>query len=188
MDKRDEISEKALELFIAQGYDATPLSHIAKALGLTKAGIYHYFKSKEELLFYIHDRNMKRDLIPIIEGAEKIKDPVKRISYMIENYTEKSMTIDSSARVLVHEVGRLKYNHQKIIRKSWRKFFYLIRNAISELQSSGKARKIDETFAAFALIGMCSWTFYWFDHERKESAKKLSETYVNIFLKGIMKD
>ena len=92
MDKREDIYEKALELFISQGYDATPLSQIAAALGLTKAGIYYYFKSKEELLFYIHDRNMKRDLVPIIEGAEKIKDPEDRISYLISNYVEKSMT------------------------------------------------------------------------------------------------
>ncbi len=188
MDKREDIYNKALELFIAQGYDATPLSQIASDLGLTKAAIYYYFNSKEELLFYIHDRNMKRDLIPIIEGAEKIKDPEERISYLVNNYIEKSMVRDASARVLIHEVGKLSKSHQKTIIKYWKQMFQIIRNSISELEQAGKTRKINKTFATFALIGMCSWTFYWFDHDRKDSAKELSETYKNIFLNGIIKD
>jgi len=99
MDKREEIYEKALELFIAEGYEQTPLSRIAKALGITKAGLYYYFSSKEELLFFIHDRNIKRDLFPIIEAAEKIADPEERISYLIEHYTKASMTRDPSQRI-----------------------------------------------------------------------------------------
>ena len=67
MNKKVEIYEKALELFIAEGYDHTPLSRIAKALNLTKAGLYHYFHSKEELLFFIHEHNLKKDFLPIID-------------------------------------------------------------------------------------------------------------------------
>lgn len=187
MDKRDEIYEKALELFISQGFDATPLSQIAKALGLTKAGIYYYFESKEELLFFIHERNLKHDLIPILEEAEKIKDPEDRLSCLVKYYIQKSMTKDASSRVLVHEIGRLTPGHQKRIKTIWRKFFDLIKNSISELESSGKAKKINKTFAAFALIGMCSWTFYWFNYDKKESAEELAQTYIDIFFNGIIK-
>jgi len=49
MDRREEIYDKALELFIAYGYDNTPLTRIARELRLTKAGLYHYVSSKEEL-------------------------------------------------------------------------------------------------------------------------------------------
>ena len=41
MDRREEVYEKALELFIKEGYDHTLLSRIAKELNLTKAGLYH---------------------------------------------------------------------------------------------------------------------------------------------------
>jgi AcrR family transcriptional regulator len=188
MDKREEIYEKALELFIAKGYDQTPLSQIAKALGITKAGLYYYFSSKEELLFFIHDHNLKRDLIPIIEAAEKIGDPEKRISYLIERYTKASMTRDPSQRMLIHEIDNLTTEHRKIINEGWWRFFDLIRNTIAELESLGKVKKMNRTFAAFALIGMCRWTFNWYDPDRKESAEELCNTYNEIFFRGIFKE
>jgi AcrR family transcriptional regulator len=186
LDRREEIYEKAMELFIARGYEQTPLSLIAKALNIAKSGLYHYFNTKEDLLFFIHERNLNRDLIPTIEAAEKIKDPKERLSYLIREFAKASMARDATQRVLVHEVGKLKPEHRKIINRSWRRLFDLIRNSITELENFNGSGKINETFAAFALIGMCRWTFYWFDVERKESADELIETYQKIFFMGIL--
>lgn len=186
MDKREEIYAKALELFIEKGYDQTPLSQIAKALGITKAGLYYYFSSKEELLFFIHDRNLKRDLIPLIESAEKIESPEKRIAYLIERYTKASMKRDPSQRMLIHEMESLSPEHREIINKRWWRFFDLIRNTIGELEADGKVKPINKTFAAFALIGMCRWTFNWFDPDRPDTAEELCDLYNEIFFRGIL--
>jgi TetR/AcrR family transcriptional regulator, cholesterol catabolism regulator len=188
MDKRHEIYEKALELFISEGYEQTPLSKIAKAMGITKAGLYHYFKSKEELLFFIHEQNLRRDLLPIVEAAGKISDPKDRISYLIDSYTESSMSRDPSQRMLIHELGNLTPEHRKIILIAWRKFFDIFRDTIFELEITGRSKKINKTFAAFALIGMCRWTFNWYDPRRKDSAKEVCDTYKEIFFNGILKD
>ena len=188
MDRREEIYEKALELFIQDGYDKTPLSKIARELDLTKAGLYHYFKSKDELLFAIHKYDLEKDFIPILDAAESIADPEKRIAYFLKTYTQKSLIKNAAARVLIHEVNRLKPEQREKIKKIWRRGFKLIYNAITELEKAGRIQDINKTFAAFAAIGMCSWTFYWFDYNRKESGVELSDTYVNIFLKGLLKD
>ena len=185
-DRLEKIYVKALELFVANGYDQTALSQIAKELGLTKAGLYHYFSSKEDLLFFVHERHMKRVFIPILEAAEKISDPEERIEFFIKNYTLKAMTRDASTRVLVHETHNLKAENQKKIAGVWRKGLDLIRSSLSEMEARGKVENIDKTFAAFALIGMCSWTFYWFDYERKDSGEELADTYARIFLKGVL--
>lgn len=188
MDKRQEIYEKSLELFISEGYDQTPLSKIAKTLGITKAGLYHYFSSKEDLLFYIHEQNLQRDLIPIIENAEKIASPKERITYLINAYTRSSMSRNPSERMLIHEMGNLSPEHRKIISMHWRRFFEIIRNTISELEESGECKKINKTFATFALIGMCRWTFNWYDPSLKDSSDEVCETYNEIFFKGILKE
>ncbi len=185
-DRLEKIYVKALELFVANGYDQTALSQIAKELGLTKAGLYHYFSSKEDLLFFVHERHMKRVFIPILEAAEKISDPEERIDFFIKNYTLKAMTRDASTRVLVHETHNLKAENQKKIAGVWRKGLDLIRRSLSEMEARGKVENINKTFAAFALIGMCSWTFYWFDYERKDSGEELADTYARIFLKGVL--
>ncbi len=63
----------------------------------------------------------------------------------------------------------------------------LLKDAISEMQASGKAKEINSSFAAFAAIGMCSWTFYWFDYSRNDTSEELVETFLEIFLRGIAK-
>ncbi|MCG6881388.1 MAG: TetR/AcrR family transcriptional regulator [Deltaproteobacteria bacterium] len=186
-ERLEKIYDKALEMFVANGYDQTALSQIAKELGLTKAGLYHYFSSKEDLLFFVHERHMNRVFNPILEAAQKISDPEERIVYFIRNYTLKAMTRDASARVLVHETNNLKTENRQKITVLWRNGLDLIRNTLSEMEDQGKIEKINKNFAAFALLGMCSWTFYWFDYERQESGEELADTYVRVFLKGILK-
>jgi AcrR family transcriptional regulator len=169
MDRRDEIYEKALELFVRGGYDHTPMSTISKALNLSKAGLYHYCTTKEDLLFLIHENYLEKSFIPIIEKAEEISDPEKRIATFLKDYS------------------RLKAEHYQKIRIIWRRAFNLIRDTLSSMAASGKSKKVNSTIAAFAAIGMCSWTFYWFDYSRKKPTEELEETYVEIFLRGILR-
>lgn len=185
MDRREEIYEKALELFIAEGYDNTPLSKIAETLNLTKAGLYHYFSSKEELLFAVHCYTEQKRFRPILDIAEKIEDPEERIKFFLRNYVVKVLTVDPSIRVAIHEIKKLNPPHQRKISDSWKRALNLIRDALTELESDGRIKKINKTFAAFAALGMCSWTFYWFDYERSASAEELADTYIEIFLRGI---
>jgi AcrR family transcriptional regulator len=53
---RERILDVALELFAAQGYDGTSLRQIAEQLSITKAAIYYYFESKEDILMALHMR------------------------------------------------------------------------------------------------------------------------------------
>ncbi len=186
-ERLEEIYEKALELFVESGYEQTALSHIAKALNLTKAGLYHYFSSKEELLFFVHERHLKKVFMPILDAAQKIADPKERIIFFTRNYTLKAMTRDSSTRVLVHGIHNLSGKNRRKIEDVWRQGFDLIRESLTQMADRGELENINKTFATFALLGMCSWTFYWFDYDQKESGEELADTYVRVFLKGVLK-
>jgi AcrR family transcriptional regulator len=49
-DTRSRLCQLALELFAEQGYEKTSLREIAERLGVTKAALYYYFKSKEDIV------------------------------------------------------------------------------------------------------------------------------------------
>jgi TetR/AcrR family transcriptional regulator, cholesterol catabolism regulator len=56
-DKKDVIAEMAAGVFGQKGYNASSLQDAARQAGIGKAGLYHYFKSKEDILFYISHLN-----------------------------------------------------------------------------------------------------------------------------------
>src|SRR5437762_13336038 len=58
--RRIEICRTAAQIFRDRGFDATSVSDVARALGMTKAGLYHYFESKEALLFEIMTYGLDR--------------------------------------------------------------------------------------------------------------------------------
>src|SRR5215468_12734106 len=60
LNRHDQIYYVAAKIFCDKGYDATSMSDIADAVGITKAGIYHYVKSKQDLLFAIMNFAMDR--------------------------------------------------------------------------------------------------------------------------------
>ena len=187
MDRRPEIYEKATALFAERGYDNTPMSLVSKTLGMSKAGIYHYFPSKEHLLFRTHEYFMQKKLIPILDEAEKISDPVERISYFIRQNIE-SLVSDDSGRLLIREAPRLSPENYDVIKGVWRRVFDMIRNAIQELDRHGRIKKMNHNFAAFAAIGMMGWVIYWFDNTGNESAESLADSFIEIFFKGLLDD
>jgi len=185
MKTKEEIYEGALKLIMERGYDNTPLSLIAKELGLSKGGLFHHFNSKEQLLYEIIIYVIRKDFLPIIEDAKKIQDPEKRLTYFFKGYME-LLTEGAVAIVAIHEARRLNPAHYNEMRKIWRRVLDFVYGAIAEMQAAGKAKKLNKAFSAFALIGMCSWLFYWFDYSRKESAEELFNSFSEIFFRGLL--
>ena len=186
METKNKISLMASKMFLERGFDNTPMSHIARELGLSKAGLFHHYPSKENLLFDVIDYFNEKNFTPVYEEAVKISDPEKRLIYFFRKFAEIN-TIDPSSRIAVHEAKKLKPHHLKKVKRSWQKAYGLLKDTISEMQASGKVKKINSSFAAFAAIGMCSWTVYWFDYSRNDSAEELVETFLEIFMRGITK-
>jgi AcrR family transcriptional regulator len=185
IDRRSEIYQKALDLFVTKGYDATSLSMIAKCLGTSKANLYYYCPTKEGLLYQIHLDDLQRRLIPIIEEAEKLSDPQERLTLFLRKFTL-MCTSSPASRVLVHEIRSLNKSHQNEIKLIWRRAYKLIRGAIEELQKLGRACKFRGSFLTFLGVGMPFWIIYWWDYSRQGNAEELAETLVQIFLNGLL--
>ena len=185
IDRKSEIYRKALDLFVAKGYEATSLAMIAKSLGMSKANLYYYFPSKEGLLYEIHLDDLQRRFIPIIEEAENISDPKDRLVFFFRKFTL-MCTSSPASRVLIHEIHCLKRSHYNEITAIWRRAYKLIHSAIKELQQSGKAYKFRESFLTFLGAGMVFWIVYWFDYNRQSNAEELADTLIQIFMHGLL--
>ena len=182
----DGVSEQLTQLILERGYDNTPMSVIAKTLGMTKAGIYHHIATKEDLLYAVHRRAIDRMLLPVIERADLVPEPEAKLRLFLFEYAH-LMTRDPAARVLINEAHRLSPERFDEIRGVWRRGYHLVRDSIAALQEIGRCRSdINPGHAAFAALGMCSWILYWFDYTRPSSGNEIAATMCNIFMSGIV--
>jgi AcrR family transcriptional regulator len=86
----DEILDAALEVFAAQGYRATRLDEVARAAGVTKGTIYHYFTGKEQLLLAAVRRRQQKKVAEIQEALGDAADPVSvRIARLYHSVWER---------------------------------------------------------------------------------------------------
>lgn len=185
IDQPSKVAEAALALFLEHGYDATPMSMVARHTGLTKAGVYHHFESKEHLLYVVHKNHIERLLLPMIDEASKVADPELRLRKFLGDYAL-LLTQDPSLQVLINETKRLSPEHAQEIRDAWRRGLHLVRDAIADLQAQKRCdAQLDPTYTAFAAIGMCSWICNWFDPSRPENGPEVARTMVTVFLKGL---
>ncbi len=81
--RRAEICRTAARIFRDRGFDATSVSDIARALRMTKAGLYHYFDSKEALLFEIMTFGLERVHDEVVIPATRIRDPEARLRQIV---------------------------------------------------------------------------------------------------------
>ena len=153
---------------------------------MTKAGLYHHFESKEHLLFLAHRDSIERNLVPIIERAEQDPDPERRLNRYLREFAV-LMGTRPEVRLLIDEAKRLSPENFAVIQEVWRRGYRVMRRSIEELQAAGRCDPaLNPTFAAFAAIGMCTWTLYWFDSTRDEKREELGDSFARIFLHGVL--
>ncbi|WP_020528612.1 TetR/AcrR family transcriptional regulator [Flexithrix dorotheae] len=90
MDKRAKILAAALKLLVEQGFHSTPTSAIAKAAGVANGTLFHYFKTKDELILGLYadiKKDSLRKILQGIEGQQSVKAKVKTIWYNSINWS-----------------------------------------------------------------------------------------------------
>jgi len=178
--KKEDILKAVLQLFLKKGYNATSTNDICTAAKLAKPTLYYYFGSKRNLLFTLHNEHVTKYLRPYLEEAANIQDPEQRLLFMIRNYT-KMICAHPELRFLIHETLGFKDKYFAQVKKEWKSHYLLLRNTIADLQKAGRiTTDVKPSWTALSLIGMITWTTFWFDFSRKEKINEIAESAVTL--------
>jgi AcrR family transcriptional regulator len=170
-----------------KGYEGTSMNDIAEAAGLTKAGIYHYIRGKEELLFEIMTYAMDNLEQRVIAPAQEIADAEQRLRKIVEGHTTSLLEGVGAITIVLEETPALTAAHRRVIKARKRAYFDFIRQTLQQLESEGKLRNVDLTTAAFSLLGMILWISRWYRREGKLSAEQVLADYLEIAINGVLK-
>ncbi|HEV2912963.1 MAG TPA: TetR/AcrR family transcriptional regulator [Pyrinomonadaceae bacterium] len=181
-----EIYRTAAQIILRKGYDATSVNDIANALGMTKAGLYHYISGKKELLFDIMNFGLDELDEEVAAPAKEIKDAEARLRFLIASHAQLVTRGQGAITILVDEVTALTPAQCRKITQRKREYFDYLRDLLNELKSSGKLQDVDTTAATFCLLGMINWLSRWFRQGGALTAEQTAAEIVKIALHGLL--
>jgi AcrR family transcriptional regulator len=174
------------QIFRDRGFDATSVSDIARALGFTKAGLYHHFESKEALLFEIMMFGLDKVRDEVILPVRAIRDPEERLRQLILRHARITTRAQGAVAHLQDEIRALPPAARKQIEHRMRVYFDLVRSTLDELHASGRLRQVDRTVATFSVIGMILWLPRWFRQDGRLTQEQVAEHIANLALGGLI--
>ena len=164
------------------------MNDIADAVGLTKAGIYHYIRGKEELLFAIMGYAMDMVDEDVMSPAREISDPEERLYTIIERHAKRILEVGGAVTVILEEMYALTPAHRRIIRSRKRAYFELVRDTLEKLAADGKLRDINPSIATFCLFGIILWISRWYRRDGKQTHEETLENIIEVGLSAVLRN
>src|SRR5216683_3732294 len=132
--KLELILRTAARIFAEKSYHSTSMRAISRETGVSLAGLYHYCKSKEELLFLIQDNCFGRVLERLEERLREVDDPLGRLRIFIENHLSFFAANMAEMKVLSHEAESLAGDLHAHVSTKKDKYTRLARKILKEIQ------------------------------------------------------
>ncbi|PMP93580.1 MAG: TetR/AcrR family transcriptional regulator [Thermodesulfobacterium geofontis] len=189
---KERILNTALKLFSQKGYLGATTKEIAKEAKIAEVTLFRYFPSKEVLFEEVI--NTYSFLPTLKEILEKVKkEPCEKALKTIAHEFIKVLESKKDLIKIMHsEMHRypeeIKKIHENIIENT----ITVLSEYFKKLQRRKILREINTVFAARAFLGMFFSYFYGKEIKeclnlKKEDTKEVIDTYVDIFLKGVLK-
>jgi AcrR family transcriptional regulator len=186
-EKTREMKKVIASLFARSGYHSTSMREIARHMGLNQASLYYYFKNKEDMLFKLMNDSMDEALTTLEDICASDLSPVEKLNRVLSFYTRYYAGDQDRLVLLVNEINSLDREHREVLRQKERQYLHLIRSILKELTDERKMKPIDSGIAAFAFFGMVHYTIKWYNARGAISVEELSEIFLEIFTRGIMR-
>jgi TetR/AcrR family transcriptional regulator, cholesterol catabolism regulator len=178
------ILSHATDVFYEKGYEGASMRDLSRTSGMSLAGLYYYFKSKERLLYHIQKHTFSTIVEHLRERLVQEKDPEQRIRLFILNHLEYSLAHPKAMKVLSHEDDVLKNGAGAEIAAIKREYYRICVDLLEQLKRASRL-EFSSRVAVLSLFGMMNWIYTWYNPRVDANAQDLARQMGHIFLKGI---
>lgn len=183
-EKREAVLHAAVRSFNEKGFHATSLDDVASALNVTKPTIYHYFASKDEILFEC----VRRGLDSIRRAAEAVESEggggLERLRRLMRDYAV-VMTQDFGMCVTRTADHELSDESRARFRALKREIDQTVRRVVEQGMADGTLAGGDPRLVTFTLTGALNWIARWYDPAGPLSPQQIAEGTVATLMAGL---
>lgn len=176
-----EILGAAAELFAEQGYAATSVRDLSRRSGTSLAGLYHYFDSKEELLFLVQRQALQTVLDAARKAARASLPPAARLEAFVASHLNNFLAHRPWMTVLTHEDQVLTGEYHRAIAALKHDYYQL---AVEMVAGLPLPPELEPRVTVMSLFGMLNWVYTWHQPRRDLGAAALARQMSLLFLRG----
>ncbi len=158
---------------------------LSRASGMSLAGLYYYFESKERLLFLIQKHTFTTIVRRLKSRLEEVRDPEQQIRIFILNHLEYFLANPASMKVLTHEAEALKNGFASEVAAVKREYYRICVGLLDELKRV-RGLRVSTRIAVLSLFGMMNWIYTWHNSRIDADAEQLAREMSEIFLRGVI--
>lgn len=184
-DKQQELFATALHLFQEKGYHGASMQDLADAMGMQKASLYYYIRSKEELLVRVCEQGtgaFTQELREIVTSDLNAGEKLRRA---IECHLVALCEQLDLFTVFLREQKFLGERHRKQLRGQGKQHAELLADILEQGIAAGEFRKVNVTVTTLAILGMCNWLYEWYSPNGSLQPREIAGMYSELVLRGL---
>ncbi|MGD9979111.1 MAG: TetR/AcrR family transcriptional regulator [Hyphomonadaceae bacterium] len=184
-ERKEAIVDAAAALFAARGFNGASVADIAERCKTSKSLIYHYYESKEDILYDVmisHVRALEEAAADATAGAAP---PDRKLRDLTQLFMALYVGAADRHKVLLNDLEELPKLRRAEIVAVQRGLIEKVQSLLSELEPSLKSTPGAGFAAAMLFFGAINWTHTWFNPDGAVSAEALANMAVNLALGGI---
>ncbi|MCM3715150.1 TetR/AcrR family transcriptional regulator [Halalkalibacter oceani] len=184
---KERIIETALRLFEENGFHAVTVDRIVQESETSKGGFYHNFKSKDELLYTVHDSFITYILDKAEDAYNRFSTPAERLYETVRSFVMMFDLYRPHVTVFYQESLYLSKEYFETIKRKRDRYKEKMFRVVNEGIACGEFRKeIPVPITSMAIFGMTNWTYKWYKETGQYSIEEIADIYADLIMHAVM--
>ena len=183
-DKRRAILARAARLFADDGFDRVSMAAIAAGCGVSKALLYHYYESKDALLFDVIGEHLQVLCEAVEEADEPAAEPEARLSRLVRTLLDCYRDADAQHKVQVNDLSKLPPEKQNELKEMERRLVQVFARALLTLNPDLDKNRPLLKPVTMSLFGILNWHYMWFRPQGPISREDYADIATRIIVSG----
>ena len=184
---KERVVEAALDLFQEKGYHGVSVEELVEHAETSKGGFYHHFKSKDDLLYEIHDIFISYVLNETKRASEQYDSAIDQLDALMRTFMNVFNIYQRHITVFYNESVYLLPNHEEAITKKRTAYRKLLEQILINGQRQQVFRQeLSTTITAMLIIGTVNWTYKWYKQDGELTMQDITTYFNDVILRGVM--
>jgi len=185
-----EILDCATEIFASKGYEGASMRDLSRLSGISLAGLYYYFDSKEKLLYFIQHHTFTTIIEHLRTRLAASDNPEERLRIFVQNHVDYAIAKTKAMKVLSHEDDVLKDSYGAELAAIKREYYRICVALVDDLAKAeglelGARGHIGTRTAVMGLFGTMNWLYTWYNPRVDPDVQTLAREIGDVFLHGV---